>query len=283
MDDLIAHKRKVNAMKTLFFMNNADAKKKLETYENIAMGANPRICPHLFLKASQGTGVSTFGELYCEVLKRNNVFGRTGCDFLELAFPGNGQSEKTRALFYESCKEKARSIGNNDFYGVFVVSLEELENVNLKDNWLFEEFLAFVNDNRESMRFVLVCQPTALNCEEMERRFQRICPNIDTVELLLPNSEVIESYLENALTEHHIFLNKTGKRTLQKFAERLEGQEGFSGFRTLQYVSDKMVYMCLSDGQMCLTPEKELLIRAFDSAFECLEEKGTKDRKIGFC
>jgi len=222
-------------------MSDAEVKAMVDRLISIAKlpeSDKQQMLPHLHLIAKDGSGITTIGRFYADLLREYKIFfpyaGKK--DYLELNFP-YGVSEKKYQLFFQSLREAAET--KNMFYGVVVIGLNEWKDKALDTEEMFASFVKFVQDNKENVRFVFLTDSDENFSARMNAYLKKYVM-VETLRLPSPDEKQSMEYLISLLEKKKIELTLDGNEELTGLVNKMCEEENWKGYRSLKELGRRL-------------------------------------------
>ena len=256
---------------------------KIEYAAKANGGAFKKSIPSVFLEGDKGTGSSVFAHVYERILTTNHVYMVRGSKtFLELVFPRNGK-EQDYQRFFQSPKIVASV--QNKFYGVFAISFEEWEGIDLIESEQFKSLLTFIDNNKGNIYFVFRVTRKFKAKEELRKVLNN---HINLIEAHLGyiDHDMATDYILKLLENDGISFSVNGKEELKAFLlKKLDMEsENFAGYHSLEQIARSIQFELsaenMIDGMDLLV--SDYMIRSIEDRVIAPETVEIKGRTIGF-
>ena len=256
---------------------------KIEYAAKANGGAFKKSIPSVFLEGDKGTGSSVFAHVYERILATNHVFMVRGSKtFLELVFPRYGK-EQDYQRFFQSPKIVASV--QNKFYGVFAISFEEWEGMDLIESEQFKALLSFVDNNKDNIFFVF---QVTRDFKEKDKLRKVLNNHINLVEAHLGyiDHDMATDYILELLKDDGISFSANGKEELKAFLHKKVDMESenFAGYHSLEQIARSIQFELsaedMIDGMGLMV--SDYMIRSIEDRVITPETVEIKGRTIGF-
>lgn len=219
---------------------------KIECAAKTNQSSFKKSIPSVFLEGDKGSGCSGFAHVYERILATNHVYTVRGSKtFLELVFPKKGD-EKDYQRFFQSPKMVA-SI-QNQFYGVFAISFEEWDGIELIESEPFKELLTFIDNNKNNIFYIFQVTSEFKVKEELRKTLNN---HINLVEAHLGymDHDMAADYIQSYLQKDGISFSVNGRKELKKFLYKKVDMESpsFAGYHSLQQIARSIQFEILSE------------------------------------
>ena len=247
--------------------------------ENFAKSNNihiKQLCPHILLSADMTSSVR-FAKDYRNILMDNDVlcemFLPEEMTFLELEFPEPGAGNRRFDVFFDTPYEHA--CGN--FYGVILVRLNHWEKVNLVQDYQFIEFLDFVEELSQTVRFVFCFSETAKNYEKLKELLGKIS-NLYEIKLAKMNIRSAEAFVKQYLFKYGIYIDEEAMDEMQPCLQKVIQESCYDGEASLRRFAEMLSFNYI----LAQNNEKTTVREIYEKTEEMYLKEGTVQRSIGF-
>lgn len=231
--------KKTEKKLNMLFMNNA-AREALYKADKLHNSSHKQIrdsAPNLLVIAPEGSGLTTYAEVYSEILDSSeNLKVRGRKTYIELTFPKDNEKDERR--FFLSPVIAADYC--NRFYGTMVVSLREFSGTDLIKSKSLVNLLEFVELNKNNIKFIFHILPEFSADKKLLSKLREIT-NVDLVELEKPNAELALLQLIGELSDSGVSMSEEAINILRsELLPYFVNQDNYRGYKSLKLLIDRL-------------------------------------------
>ena len=195
--------------------------------------------PHILLEANEGSGITTFSQLYADIITQYHVLPQRGCNtFIELKYLKEAKNEEY-LRFFQSARDAAGT--QNKYWGVFLIRLSDWPAKSDLKDINFVRLMEYILKNKSNIKFVFHILPDAENKIEIELLMKQYI-NVKRVYIPDPKISELTHYAFEKAAQKNLLLDLQASKYFPNLVEELSKKQYFRGYSSIEDMLDRVKY-----------------------------------------